>query len=175
MNKETYLCECGCGQPTRISEKTDRYHGHVKGQPLRYIHGHTHRWRPTNHIEQDCGYETLCWVWQGRTDELGYGRLGQSRLAHRAYYRMLRGPIPDDLELDHLCRNPTCVNPAHMEPVTHAENLRRGAGTKLTTEQVCRIRRLLDMGVVKASIARLFTISPQTIHDIDKCRSWTAA
>jgi len=46
--------------------------------------------------------------------------------AHRFVYIMLVGPIPDGLQLDHLCRNTACVNPAHMEPVTNGENVRRG-------------------------------------------------
>jgi hypothetical protein len=46
--------------------------------------------------------------------------------AHRLVYERLVGPIPDGLELDHLCRNPTCCNPAHLEPVTHRENMLRG-------------------------------------------------
>lgn len=49
-------------------------------------------------------------------------------MAHRAVYEHLRGPIPVGLELDHLCRNTRCVNPAHLEPVTHRENALRGVG-----------------------------------------------
>lgn len=72
-----------------------------------------------------------CWPWQGRL----YGGYGHIRLggaeggatnAHRAMYELLVGPIPDGLQLDHLCRNRKCVNPEHLEPVTCKENLRRG-------------------------------------------------
>jgi hypothetical protein len=71
-----------------------------------------------------------CWVWGGPRTELGYGVLWantrpRSRKAHRVVYEIHRGPIPAGLELDHLCRNPSCVNPDHLEPVTHAENMRR--------------------------------------------------
>ena len=75
-----------------------------------------------------------CWVWRGATLK-GYGvvylgGVGRDRkqmLAHRYAYETLAGPIPERLVIDHLCRNPACVNPAHMEPVPIAENTRRGA------------------------------------------------
>lgn len=70
-----------------------------------------------------------CWFWIGSRDRLGYGRLhhdGRPRLAHRLFFELTNGPVPDGLELDHLCRVPSCVRPDHLEPVTHAENLRRG-------------------------------------------------
>jgi len=66
-----------------------------------------------------------CWLWTGPVDSRGYGRHG-APLAHRLVYEILIGPIPNDMELDHLCRIPRCVNPSHLEPVTHAENVRRG-------------------------------------------------
>ncbi len=79
--------------------------------------------------------ESGCWLWQGALNNTGYGRftVGYRRdnslrmlLAHRYAYEQLVSPIPDGLELDHLCRVPRCINPAHLEPVTHKENCRRG-------------------------------------------------
>ena len=49
-------------------------------------------------------------------------------MSHRLAYELEIGPIPAGLEIDHLCRVRNCVNPAHLEPVTHAENIRRGTG-----------------------------------------------
>ncbi len=70
-----------------------------------------------------------CWEWTGVTVN-GYGRFlfttGKTVRAHRFAYELLVGPIPDGLQLDHLCRNRSCVNPVHLEPVTQQENLRRG-------------------------------------------------
>lgn len=69
-----------------------------------------------------------CWLWRGSARQ-GYGQInfrGIPMPAHRFAYELLVGPIPDGLVIDHLCRNPPCVNPAHMEPVTNEENLRRG-------------------------------------------------
>lgn len=72
-----------------------------------------------------------CWQFTGALTSYGYSqvRLGTGRpcaLGHRVAYEALIGPVPDGLELDHLCRNRACVNPAHLEPVTHQVNLLRG-------------------------------------------------
>lgn len=70
-----------------------------------------------------------CWLWTGVRISNGYGSFrveGAMRLAHRFAYELLVGPIPDGLQIDHLCRVKHCVNPLHLEPVTQAENVRRG-------------------------------------------------
>lgn len=71
-----------------------------------------------------------CWTWTGHL-HLGYGRVyfqGLKALAHRVVYEQVVGPIPEGLVLDHLCRQTSCVNPRHLEPVTNAENVLRGVG-----------------------------------------------
>ena len=71
-----------------------------------------------------------CWQWTGWCDSRGYakttavGRKGKD-WAHRVAYQLFVGPIPDGLTIDHLCRNTSCVNPDHLEPVTRRENIRR--------------------------------------------------
>lgn len=80
-----------------------------------------------------------CWVWHGCTTKNGYGiasvgsrKTGNYRqtLVHRFVYEQMVGPIPDGMVLDHLCRNRACCNPAHIEPVPFAENVRRGNSGK---------------------------------------------
>lgn len=88
-------------------------------------------WRFVNKTE-------TCWLWTGFIDKPGYGhfRVGTKyapcdgrpvKYVHRWLYETLRGPISPDLDLDHLCRVRHCVNPDHLEPVTHKENVLRGA------------------------------------------------
>lgn len=72
-----------------------------------------------------------CWRWIGATWAKGYGKFTepgtQRRVgAHKWGYERYVGPVPEGKELDHLCRNRWCVNPGHLEPVTHLENVRRG-------------------------------------------------
>lgn len=73
--------------------------------------------------------DETCWLWEGELATNGYGRVkvsGKSRPVHVVTYEWLVGPVPPGLELDHLCRVRRCVNPRHMEPVTHRENTLRG-------------------------------------------------
>lgn len=72
---------------------------------------------------------TGCWLWTAATIQKGYGQFwydGKLQYAHRIAYELLVGPIPNGLQLDHLCRVRNCVNPEHLEPVTNQENCRRG-------------------------------------------------
>jgi hypothetical protein len=69
-----------------------------------------------------------CWEYAGATRN-GYGYFGyrgRPRDAHRVAYQLFVAPIPPGMEIDHLCRNRLCFNPAHLEVVTHQENMRRG-------------------------------------------------
>lgn len=71
-----------------------------------------------------------CWLWIGRLNSYGYAEIkvdgSPYRMAHRVAYEAWVAPIPEGLQLDHLCRVRHCVNPAHLEPVTNRENTMRG-------------------------------------------------
>lgn len=70
-----------------------------------------------------------CWLWKGATNDKGYGQIkvnGKTTYVHRASYEFHVGPIPEGAVLDHICRVPSCLNPAHLDAVTQKENIRRG-------------------------------------------------
>lgn len=85
--------------------------------------------------------ETDCWTWIGPTDGKGYGFFSRpyegEKRAHRAFWVRAMGRITDGMEVDHLCRNRGCVNPGHMELVTHWENMQRAELGQWGTER-CR-------------------------------------
>ena len=85
-----------------------------------------------------------CWLWTGTINHAGYGRFAmprshhgqRERMAHRMTYEMAVGQVPDGLQLDHLCRRRSCVNPDHLEAVTSAENTRRGLTARRQLERI---------------------------------------
>jgi len=98
-----------------------------------------------------------CWEWKGCRDPNGYGRLTTegSSLAHRVVWEALVGPIPEGLGLDHLCQNPPCVNPDHLEPVTQAVNLQRAlTGTIRRERATCSKGHLYDSSESYATQSR---------------------
>jgi hypothetical protein len=85
---------------------------------------------PVDYREEDRGYDTPCWIWLrgfagGKYPYPMTYHKGRVCVAHVVYYEEAFGPVPEGLELDHLCRQHECVNPLHLEPVTHKENCRR--------------------------------------------------
>lgn len=126
------LCECGCGQETKSNHR---------GKPNRFIVGHNMKFLLTEWVDRfwsKVEKTETCWLWKGTksksTSDI-YGAFPRKidgktavRRAHRVAYELVKGPIPDGLVIDHLCRNPLCVNPDHLEPVTQQENTLRGIG-----------------------------------------------
>lgn len=171
------LCMCGCGEPAPISTYTSRPRGYVKGEPRRFIHGHNSvgRKKPNRYVIEDRGYVTPCWIWQLSVTSHGYGHLrlnGRDAMAHRASYEDAKGPIPAGLTLDHLCRVPACINPDHLDPVTQAENVRRGLATKLTAEQVAEIRESSESS---RATGQRFGISGTYVSAIRRGGAWKDA
>jgi hypothetical protein len=93
-------------------------------------------------------------------------------LAHRYVYETHKEAIPNGLELDHLCRNTLCVNPNHLEPVTHAENCRRGKRAKLTHRKVKEIKILANEGKTTSQIGKIFNIERHAVSSVLRGESW---
>ena len=118
-----------------VSKQLGRSHTTVANKAHRLGLTNTHRQDPRSLEERlwpkvDQREPDECWPWLGTHTPEGYGRFvlgpGSVAQAHRVVYEQLVGSIPEELVIDHLCRNHECVNPAHMEPVTNRENCLRG-------------------------------------------------
>lgn len=172
-------CHCGCGQKTGISVNNNARLGYVKGQPHKFCAGHgaIRKLKPSDYEETDMGYSSPCWIWTGRRAPGGYGIVKfrkRTTNAHRWVYEQVRGELPSQADLDHLCQTPPCVNPAHMEPVTQAENTRRGRSARLTYSDVEEIKRLLGEGQSQRAVATQFGVSQQLISLIKRNKRWAA-
>lgn len=88
--------------------------------------------------------ENDCWVWLGAKDKDGYGQISIKKprcttlRAHVVSYEAINGKVPTGLVLDHLCKNPSCINPTHLEPVTNKVNILRGVGRAALNAQKTR-------------------------------------
>jgi hypothetical protein len=122
-----------------------------------------------------------CWRWNGYVNpttgragqvSFGGGRLGS---AYQRYYERAKGPIPAGLQIDHLCRNPRCVNPDHLEAVTSAVNTRRGAAAKLDEVDVFIIRAsVLAGGESRHAVGKRFGLSRAYVGMICSRQRWAS-
>lgn len=93
-----------------------------------------HRWTEAEYMARVTVRPDGCWEWRGKVNNSGYhvadvgDGTGRATTVHRIGYELFVGPIAADLDGDHLCHRRWCVNPHHIEPVTHRENIRRMPG-----------------------------------------------
>lgn len=165
---------CGCGTPTKlVMEAGGGYH---KGDHCRYVLGHQHSRSPLDYIIDP---KTGCWIWQKARgcsqgpDKYGILRSNGTYIrAHRFYYEQINGPIPKGMDLDHLCHNTLCVNPDHLEPVTHAVNVQRGSAARLTPEDVYRARVMRLAGASVKEIAEYFDYGRGAMSQLLRGLTW---
>ncbi len=172
------MCQCGCGRRTELAVHNNARLGYVKGQPYRFVHSHNPPRDPLGNWEsRDCGYVTPCRVWLGVLSPSGYARIqvkGRKHNAHRFAYELVHGALPAGSHVDHLCRNPACINVDHLEAVTPAENARRGRATKLTATEAVEIRSLCAQGWVQQDIADAYGVHRVTVRSIERGATWSA-
>jgi HNH endonuclease len=165
-------CSCGCGQPAPLAQRSNARLGHEKGKPLMFISGHNKR--NTTDLTRYQILENGCWLWLGSKSRKGYGRAqvsGEHTGAHRAIYEAKHGSLPRNVHLDHVCRNTSCVNPAHLEPKSPSENSAITSRTRLSKEKADLI---LGSTMTSATLARQFGVSRQAVSDVRSGRTWTA-
>ena len=131
-----------------------------------------------------------CWDWIGNKNPNGYGQMsfkrGKPISAHRASWIIHNGPIEKGIHILHICDNPPCTSPTHLQLGTHQQNMRQMAErgrnpkpagelsswSKLTNEKVIEIKRLLGEGHKVVDIARKFSVSNTCIGEIKAGRNW---
>jgi hypothetical protein len=142
------------------------------------------------HVAQGPG----CWLWQASTMNSGYGQFGHRgtmRQAHRVSYELHVGPIPAGLSILHSCDDKLCVNPAHLRPGTHSENIKeaysRGRRAKpdlrgenhprasITFLDAIRMRDLRSAGMAVTDIARRYGVKRSLVSDVVTGRCWRQA
>lgn len=113
------------------------------------------------------------------TDRDGYAHIMRRvdgkpvrKAMHRWRYEREVGPIPEGMALDHLCRNRACCNPAHLEPVTAAENVRRSGAAKLSAQDVATIRTLVAGGMSQSAVARKYGVHQSHISRVVRGHFW---
>lgn len=102
-------------------------------------------------------FTDTCWLWTGSQSHNGYGQFyvdeRSSFVAHRWLYKRVVGDVPDELQLDHLCRVRLCVNWNHLEPVTAWENVRRSdSGINMRTRTHCPQQHPYDEANTKINV-----------------------
>lgn len=186
------LCECGCGLPAPIAQRTDTRAGVVKGQPRRFVAGHSGKfkyksladafWRNVEPV-----LDGECWEWQGLKIKHGYGQVRYDHrvyLAHRLSYELHYGPIADGVFICHTCDNKCCVNPAHLfagKPSDNSADMvrkdrqargERNHAAKLNERDVHEILARLSRGETPKAIAAGYGVTPSLIGMIGKRQVW---
>jgi hypothetical protein len=116
-----------------------------------------------------------CWEWKKWITGKGYGRIkvgGKLMLAHRHFYEMAKGPIPTGLQIDHKCRNRSCVNPEHLEVVTNEVNTQRGESASLDPATVAIMIAFREEGLSLRELSGIFGVSLSTASRTCNGKTW---
>jgi hypothetical protein len=163
-----------------MAEKKKSFNAMTKEQKDTYLY---------NKIMSHVKIENECFVWLRGKDKNGYGCITfdkESLRTHREMYRLKKGNIEPGKMVCHTCDNTSCCNPKHLylgtakqntaDMINRKRNLTDSGGflgrSKLTKEDVIEIRKLLDLGVTQAHLARKYSIGRDAIYCIKARRTW---
>jgi hypothetical protein len=169
------ICACGCGGTTRRAPRNHKALGWIKGEPFEYITQHQNNHKRKGHIEEDCGYETACYVFQGQLSQRypTFKINGKPKKVHVWAWEQANGPVPPGLVVDHLCNNPRCCRLDHLQVVTQATNTHRGRSSKLTMDKAEQIRRFAAAGRhTHATLAEMYGVSRSSIENVIRGKTW---
>ena len=176
----TGLCQCGCGERTKVSSQNNSWKNHVSGCPVRFVHGHSNR---KYHIDRlfEYGFRSPsgCLLWPGSSNPNIYGSVkknGTPLRVPRIAYELTFGAIPFGMFVLHKCDTPQCYEPSHLFLGTASDNAKdkvskdrqtRGSsngGAKLTEADVFEIMKMISCGTLRhREIAERFSVSTATI------------
>jgi len=177
-------CEAkDCELPAKIKDLCHKHYARFKRTGVTTIK------TPQDRIMENIlvNTETGCWEWQGRIEVTGYGGLSykdKTQRAHRFAYTVFKGPIPKGMYVCHHCDVRHCVNPDHLFPGSHKDNMRDMTGkgrqacgeengqSKLTNAGVLQIRTRVRGGESQVSVAKDVGISTSVINNIVKGKTW---
>ena len=183
------LCQCGCGKPTSVATRTYRRWGHVPGQPVRFVRGHSlaNPFNISSRFWPRVQKTENCWIWTGAKIGDGYGILminGRRIQAHRVAWALEYGPVPSGISILHRCDNPPCVRPDHLFQGTAKDNLRdmvakgrsargeKNGQAKLTSKTVYMIRSRYIAGERQCDLMRDYNLSRTNAFFIVSGKTW---
>lgn len=173
------FCWCECGEKTAVARWNDRTNSWVGREPKRFRPGHQHRDPALNKVtEEDRGYESPCWIWQGCIEQDGYGRRrnpnGRGKVqVHRYHYEQEYGPVPRDIELHHKCEVKSCYRPSHLEPLARKPHSRLARSVKLSVDMAEEIREMHTTGnYTHREIGEIFGVARTTVSNVINGHKW---
>lgn len=174
-DKRYGFCRCGCGEKAPVPKWSNAGLGRVAGIPLAWCKGHQNRLKNSVAVDSETG----CWIWIKSIGSTGYGQVvvmedgrPKHKKSHVMVWEMAYGKVSAGHELDHICRNPKCVNPSHLRSIIHMENVQCGRVAKVNADDVAQIKALQRAGRRQCEIAKILKISKYIVRSVVIGRTW---